>query len=236
MQVRESHLLIAVLLANMPQSKSAHGTVSRMCLQHVLLIVICISMQPRGVQSIQVDGTLIPGFSGVNVVIAVLEKIDASKVFENSEWFRLGRDNAKSFLRRMAYVESKDGRQKRRGGIWNIISEDELINTQMYANSTDTFNRRNKTLRQRINSSFLGFDWMAIGFNAEKNNLSVPLYSGLATMIRLDQALTNGNNVGELSELLSDQIQLWKNHFNGADDEDHRWFDAETHLTNQGKV
>jgi hypothetical protein len=178
-------------------------------------------------RSIHVDGTLIPGFSGINVVIAVLEKIDASDVFENSDldWFQRNKDNAKSFLRRMAYVESKDGRQNKSGGIWNIISENELRNTQMYANSTI----QGETLRQRIqNSPVLGFDWMDIKF---KDNLSVPLYSGLATMIRLDQALRNG--VGRMSESLSDQIVLWKTLFNGTDDDDFRWYEAEAHLTNR---
>ena len=214
----------------MPQPKS--GTVSRMYCQHAVLFVICISMKLLEARSIRVDGTLVPGFSGVNVVIAVLEKIDKSNVFENSEWFRRDRDNTKSFLRRMAYVESKDGSQKRRGGIWNI-SEDELINTQMYANSSSTIDGQRHTLRQRIlNSPLLGVDWMAIRFNTtERDNLSVPLYSGLATMIRLDEALTN--NFGGVGERLRDQIQLWKTHFSGADNGDNRWFNAETHLTNR---
>ena len=199
-------------------------------------------MQLQEVQSIQVDGTLIPGFSGVNVVIAVLEKIDASNVFESSEWFRLERDNIKSFLRRMAYVESRDGRQKNistSGGIWNI-SEDELINTQMYANSSRTIDGQGHTLRQRINNSLLfGFDWMAIQFNTstdtDRDNLSVPLYSGLATMIHLDQALSTnpGNNDRLTFASLDDQIELWENHFNRADNR--MWFEAEAHLTNEGK-
>ena len=211
-------------------------------LQHaVTLIVICISMQLLEARSIHVDGTLVPGFSGVNVVIAVLEKIDASDVFESSEWFRRDRDNTKSFLRRMAYVESKDGRQQNTsGGIWNI-SEDELRSTQMYANSTNTVDGQGQTLRQRIqNSPLLGFDWMAIQFNTstdtERDNLSVPLYSGLATMIRLDQALRNNFGGPGVGKRLRDQIQLWETHFNGAaDNGNDRWNKAEAHLTNEGK-
>ena len=209
---------------------SQYGAASRMRLQHAVLFVVCISMQLLEAQrSARVDGTLIPGFSGVNVVVAVLEKIDASRVFENSGWFQRDRDSAKSFLRRMAYVESKDGRVKRNGGIWNIMSENEVRNTQMYANSTTA--GQGQTLQQRIqNSPLLGFNWMDIRF---RDNLSVPLYSGLATMIRLDQVLRD--NIGGLSEILDDQIRLWKTHFNGPNDEDYRWYDAEDLLTsNEG--
>ena len=171
-----------------------------------------------------VDGTLTPGFSGVNVVIAVLEKIDASEVFEDSEWFRRNRDSAKSFLRRMAYVESKDGRVNRTGGIWNIISEDELRKTQIYANRT--------TLRQSIRRSpFLGFDWMDIKFNATMNNLSIPLYSGLATVIRLDKIFKLEDNSVRFSSNLNDQLQLWRGHLNGTNDARDRWQKTEHHLT-----
>lgn len=181
-----------------------------------------------------VDGTLIPGFNGENVVIAVLEKIDASEVFENSEWFQVDRSNAKSFLRLMAYVESTDGRDGS-GGIWNnIISEEELRKTQIYVNRLTNYRGTPvETLRNKIlNSPFLGFDWM----DTTMNNLSIPLYSGLATMIRLDK-LFNDYNFTRLSNNYTSQAELWKTHFNGTGDAFDRWNLAVNQLiTNKGKL
>ena len=177
-----------------------------------------------------VDGTLISGFSGVNVVVAVIEKIEFSQVFENYDWFQLNKDIAKSFLRRMAYVESEDGRVMRSGGIWNVISEDELRKTQVYANQT--YVSSDQTLRQRIQDSPLfGFvDWMKITFNGTTKNLSIPLYSGLATMIRLHIILTN-NFRAELSNSHIGQAELWRDNFNGTANAIDRWEEVEDHLT-----
>ena len=197
----------------------------------ISLIAISFPLQLLARASEHVDGTLISRFSGVNVVVAVIEKIDASEVFQDYDWFRRNKGNVKAFLRRMAYVESEDGRIMSPGGIWNIISEDELRKTQVYADESPS----GQTLRQRIQDSSLpGFvDWMNVTFNGTTNNLSIPLYSGLATMIRLHK-LINDDRV-ELSNSHTRQAELWRNNFNGTTNAYERWNSAENHLTrNEG--
>ena len=78
-----------------------------------LLCGVCIFSLSAG-QAI--DQTIVPGTSGAAVVRAVIGKISQSRIFPN--------DN--SLLRRIAYVESKDGtdgntyRTGYHGGIWQV--------------------------------------------------------------------------------------------------------------------
>ena len=79
-----------------------------MCLLWIALIT--------GISCLGVDRTREPNTSGEDVVKATLRQIQESNIFPN--------DN--SFLRRLAYVESKDGtdpdtyRNGYHGGIWQV--------------------------------------------------------------------------------------------------------------------
>lgn len=168
-------------------------------------------LEVRGGES--VDGTLIPGFTGVNVVIGVIEKLIASEVFYSSRWHQQNTNLVKSFLRQMAYAVSRDGRENTTGGIWDVSSTN-FESTQDYVQNSPDID-----LRQRIiNSSLLGVDWISI----EYDNLSVPIYSGLAVLLYLDEVLqTKSLSMQRLAQIRDDHFGI--NH--------QQWLDAYNYLT-----
>ena len=117
----------------------------------------------------------------------------------------------------MAYVKTEDGSNSSTGGIWNL-SENDFDSTLNYVRS-DT------DLRQLINSSLLQIDWLNIKFD----NLSVPLYSGLAILLRLDELLHTHNTMLGIDQL----IDLWKEHFRGSED---RWNKAADYLSRHQRM
>lgn len=180
------------------------------------VVLVCIISCPlllevRGGES--VDGTVIPGFTGVNVVIGVIEKLNASQVFCYSEWYRHNINLVKSFLRQMAYAVSRDGGDNTTGGIWNVSS--------MNFESTQDYVQNHQDFREKIvNSSLLEVDWI----NIEYDYLSIPIYSGLAVLLHLDKVLQTDRmplNMGRLA-------QIGVVHF-GVNPQ--RWLDARNHLT-----
>lgn len=119
-----------------------------------------------------VDQTTDPGASGPNVVRAVISRLDAAGVFEESG----NADLTNVFMRNMAYVETRDGTDypdgNRNGGIWKLS--------------------RNKFQQtQRLDSDFPGvFDAVRREFGIEWQSLDYgelekPLYSGLAVRLYL---------------------------------------------------
>lgn len=172
---------------------------------HVLLVIYWLGL---GVASAQVDGTLIPGQNGTNVVIAVIEKLNASLVFDviESQWYHRDGQRAlvKRFLQLKAFVDTEYGkRPDGQGGIWKV-TEEQFSDTISYVD-------RNPHLGSRINnSSLLQIDWLRVNYT----DMSVPMYSGLATMLRLDQLLQEGTiNLLTEGELPS----LWARRFGGED-------------------
>lgn len=174
-----------------------------------------------GVASAQVDGTLMTGQSGINVVVAVIEKINASQVFNvpQSLWYDIDGQRAlvKQFLRYKAFVETEYGESiTGRGGIWRV-TEEQFEATVAYVGA-------NGYLRSRINNSLLlHIDWLSL----EYVNMSTPMYSGLATMLRLDQLLQD-----EIIDSLTKGglATIWKKHFDGNDI--HRWNSRTSNLVN----
>lgn len=159
-----------------------------------------------GAASAQIDGTLMTGQSGINVVIAVIEKINASQVFDESRWYDIDkqRDLVKRFLQYKAFVETEYGEKiNETGGIWRVTEEQ--------FNGTVSYIRDNNHLRNRINNSLLlQIDWLSIDYAS----MSVPMYSGLATMLRLDQLLQE-ETISSLTE--NGLPWLWREYFGGND-------------------
>lgn len=144
-----------------------------------------------------VDRTLTPGASGTDVVHSVVERIQRSNIFPP--------DN--QLLRRIAYVESKDGTDRgtyRRGyygGIWQV----DLIG---FRATQDT--RAHPRLRGRFDriQKIFGIDWRLVQWQ----DLRKPLYSGLAARLFLSNipaAIPPAND-------LRAQGQYWKVHYNSA--------------------
>ena len=179
-----------------------------------MLVLSCLLL--AGSFAEPVDETLRAGARGDNIVVAVLEKIEASRVFNKSEWFRTKSDRgkAKSFLRTLAYVRSGFGREDFPGGIWNI-SIDEF-------NATREHIQNKPILQERLNNSKYGLriNWIQ---DVSHMNMTIPLYAGLAAILLLDEVDLSIASV-------SDHSKLWIDHFGGTNLGD--WLDAVNDLKN----
>ena len=144
-----------------------------------------------------VDKALIPGASGTDVVRSIVERIQRSNIFPP--------DN--QLLRRIAYVESKDGtdgrtyREDYYGGIWQV----DLIG---FRATQDT--QSHPGLRRKFEQiqEICGINWQQVQWQ----DLRKPLYSGLAARLFL-------SNVPDPIPAASDihaQGQYWKVHYNSA--------------------
>ena len=139
------------------------------------------------------DQTLMARSSGAEVVEATVEKIQKSGIFPND----------KKFLRRTAYVESKDGtdsntyRQGYHGGIWQV-DKTGFEATQDTASHPALVNKFAK-----VKAEF-GIDWSSVKWT----DLEKPLYSGLAARLYL-------SNIPEpIPSGLDQQARYWKKHYN----------------------
>ena len=137
------------------------------------------------------------------MVRAVIAKINASNIFKGNQWWQTThqRSLVLIFLRRMAYVETADGRNSsysgRPGGlgIWNIHKN---IFNMIRSFVCDESNR----LEQTLNSSILNTDWCSI----KHSKMSVPMLCGIATALRIHQLLTST----ETNDLDEDKLHiLW---------------------------
>ena len=133
---------------------------------HVVVLILCLQVfhltAPQGV-----DLTREPGASGTDVVRAVVNRIQA--VF--------GADN--QFLRRIAYVESRDGtdldtyRSGYHGGIWQV-DESAFRDTQDFTSHPELLAKY-----EMIRMEF-GIDWLQA---VQWMDLRKPLYSGIAARL-----------------------------------------------------
>ena len=207
MQVAKSS---ATILVSMPATNSLR-------MIHLLLVICLLGVA----SSTQFDGTLKEGESGINVVIAVIEKINASQVFDvpRSLWYDIDGQRAlvKQFMRYKAFVETEYGENLNgTGGIWRVTEEQ--------FNDTIAYVRDNGHLRSRmIKSVLLQIDWLNVSYA----DISIPIYSGLATMLRLDQLIQE-----ETIDLLTENglAGVWVRHFGGNGI--HKWLNGTTYLIN----
>ena len=161
-------------------------------MQHFLtgtFLYACIAL------CVSVDDTLREGASGSAVVRAVVGRIEDANIFPN--------DN--QFLRRIAYVESKDGTDNNTyrigyyGGIWqmNEVRFQDTQNTSLHQGLV--------TILDSIQEHF-DIDWPA----ARWQDLRRPLYSGLAARLFLSNipvAIPFASN-------LQAQGEYWETHYN----------------------
>ncbi len=141
-----------------------------------------------------VDRTRQPEAAGTDVVFTTVLLIRDSLIFPI--------DNR--FLRRLAYVESRDGvdiatfRPGYFGGIWQV---DEAL----FNETKDTVsNPEIVVYYQQILSSF-GIDWSKVGWN----DLLAPLFSALAARLYLTTVITPVPVIGDLQA----QGQYWLDHY-----------------------
>ena len=158
------------------------------------------------------DLTTVPGSNGVNVVRAVLSKLDESGIFEQSG----NADLMNVFLRNMAYVETSDGtafpQENADGGIWKITA------TQFQR--TKELTSRHSQVYSNI-TAYLGQDWRAVDYR----DLEKPLYSGLAARLYLTYVVTYTTIPPSLR-----QGYFWSEKFKSNKGDLLRWLTAVTRL------
>lgn len=132
-----------------------------------------------------------PGANGSGVIEEVVSKVQSL----------FGSDN--KFLRRIAYVESKDGTDKNtyrsgcNGGIWQV-------DRVGFESTQDTKSHPSlKAKHKRIKQS-LDIDWEKVKWN----DLRKPLYSGLAARLFLLKI------PAPIPSSLKDQADYWKRYYN----------------------
>ncbi len=165
----------------------------------------CVSTQRQ-------DLTTVPGSNGVNVVRAVLSKLDESGIFEQSG----NADLMNVFLRNMAYVETSDGtafpQENADGGIWKITT----MQFQRTKELTSRYNRVYDAI-----TAYLGQDWRAVDYR----DLEKPLYSGLAARLYLTYVATYTIIPPSLR-----QGFFWNEKFKSGKEDLLRWLTAVTRL------
>ena len=138
-----------------------------------------------------VDRTLESEASGADVVRAVVDKIQ--DIFGNDH----------QFLRRIAFVQSKDGTDRNtyrcgyHGGIWQV-DEIGFMDTQ------NTKSHPRLTTRYRLIKNAFGIDWPSVQWT----DLRIPLYSGLAARLFLL------NKPSAIPQDIAGQARYWKRYYN----------------------
>ena len=132
-----------------------------------------------------------PGTSGSGVVKEVVSKVQSL----------FGSDN--KILRRIAYVESKDGtdestyRSGYDGGIWQV---DQIG----FKSTQDTQSHPGLKRKHEIIKQNLGIDWRQVQWS----DLRKPLHSGLAARLYLLKI------PAPIPATLKDQAEYWKRYYN----------------------
>ncbi|CAG7731415.1 unnamed protein product [Allacma fusca] len=162
--------------------------------QLVTVLLLFVELISAGI-----DQSLVENAKGKNVVELVVEKIQKTHIF----------DDDYGFLRRIAYVETKDGEEisefprPNYGGLWNVA---EIQYNRSKDFSLTEFHGKIKT---EYNINWIQTAWQ---------DLLKPLYSGLAARLFL-QSL----NV-EIPQKLEDQAKLWDQRYSRHDLWDNRTF------------
>ena len=141
------------------------------------------------------DSTRVPESSGSAVVQATVALIQNANIFPDD----------RQLLRRIAWVESKDGtdsrtyRQGYHGGIWQV-------DISGFRDTQDTTSHPGLVAKFRDIQREFGIDWPSVQWE----DLRKPLYSGLGARLKL----SNVNQTIPFASDLADQASYWKMYYN----------------------
>ena len=163
----------------------------------VSLLLSCVAVFVSLSAGQNVDRTINPEGSGANIVEAVIAKIRQAGIFAE--------DN--SLLRRIAYVESRDGTDPKTyrtgyfGGMWQVngIDFQKTKDTATYPALVSKYEQ----IEQNFNINWPNVPWY---------DLRIPLYSGLAAYLLLS---TIQQPIPFASEI-DLQANYWKLYYNNA--------------------
>ena len=166
-----------------------------------------------------VDLTLQREASGSNVVKAAVNRIQAVLNFDRQ---LLESNFDLQLLRRIAYVESRDGthtdtyRPGYNGGIWQV-DEDKFLSTQA---NTALNVERHDAIREAFN-----IDWPSVQWS----DLRIPLYSGIAAKLFL-------LNISDTEPIPCDvpgQAAYWRTHYSSCNTIVEKYIEDVTLLTSK---
>lgn len=158
----------------------------------VVLLLCCLSATANSAAASScpscTDLTIVSGANGTDVVLATIRLIEDSNLFEDDH----------QILRRIAYVETRDGALEASGGggIW-------AVNETGFASLVGI----NAAAGIR---AYFGIEWSSVTWS----DLSVPLYSGLAARLLIHQLASEY----DLSNT-SSQAMLWADIYGGNAEE-----------------
>ena len=193
---------------------------------HKMVVYICVAIwltaciMPRGIDGQGVDLTLASGASGSDVTRAVVSKIEASEIFPTDH----------RLLRRIAYVESKDGedpntyREGYFGGIWQV---DQVA----FEDTQDTSSHPALINKYAAIEKDFGINWSQVAWE----ELQKPFFSGLAARLYL----SNIPNTIPLAGDIAGQAAYWKTYYNtgeGAGTQERFIDDVSSLERNEGTV
>lgn len=178
----------------------------------ILLCFLSVTVTVEGL-----DLTLMSGASGAEVVRAIISKIEDSNSFINFTQKRA----AALFMRRMAYVETRDGNQlntSNRRGIWNV--DEHLFRKTQRLGINARIDAAIVRLQEKNPQNYVGpVNWRNLTFD----NLSIPLYCGLAVRMLIDL-----NGTLPLSYLFP---SYWNDVFKGGRSSPSQWNDGVVQLS-----
>lgn len=183
----------------------------------MLLIAVFLPLSLGSNGTCVVDLTLQPETGGTVVVDACIAKISASGIFTS---------NDQQMLRRVAYVETRDGANSgtysdpsNDGGIWQISS----------TKFTATKNTGNSAISSLITSIYTEFNitWTSIDWS----DLRKPFYSAIAARLYLEVITASI----PLSSLVSSQGAYWVNYYTASGGTQTDYVDAVNELDGVGE-
>ncbi|KAK7487973.1 hypothetical protein BaRGS_00020718 [Batillaria attramentaria] len=158
-------------------------------------VVTCATVLVTSCRGLGSDSTVTPGAFGTDVVLAVINSLQSNCILSSD----------RLFLRRLAYVETRDGtdsatyRAGYDGGIWKI---DRDMFTATSTCSSSYIRATCDLIKQE-----LGIDWTHVQWS----DLRKPLYSGLAAA--LYTLLKTQGNENNIPAEVSQQASFWSQNF-----------------------
>ena len=144
-----------------------------------------------------------PGANGTETVYAVVAEIGISGIFSTSDH---------RFLRRLAYVETRDGTNQpnsptldESGGIWNFNSS----KLRQIQNTNSSVNGKMEIINQNIRDRF-GIDILLLDNDMRRSLMKKPLYSGVATRFYLYYLRLLGTSI---PPTIAGQSNFWVKYF-----------------------
>ena len=161
----------------------------------------------KGIPLNETDETHIPGANGSDVVEAVISKLG---LLEN-----IGPDHR--FMRRLAYVETRDGAVENEGGIWGVDDDKlgqirEALNDQTARGHTE-LNAATQDITSKCEVDLESSLYM--------QQMSIPLYSGLTARLVLYLWNVSRREAIPLAGNVTGQAHFWASQYHQGGDQQH---------------